>query len=150
MVDWAGQEDESRGRPDSILSFRLDIHHWHHSDTNTKLDNLIEMVQSVLEREQDLMTAQDDVNAAVTQLGVDVGALNAAAVRIQAEMERLKAEGVDVSGLIAALSELDTATGQLANISPENQPVAEPVVAEERVGEAPAEESTEVAQEENR
>lgn len=56
-----------------------------------------------------IMTSQDDINADVTQIQGAVSNLGSAVTAIAAEIEQLKGQGVDTSGLDAAVGQLGTA-----------------------------------------
>lgn len=64
------------------------------------------------------MTAQQDLDQAVAAIGLDVQGLTDAGARIEAEITKLEGQGVDTSGLRAAVSSLDQAVGDVAAIVP--------------------------------
>lgn len=68
------------------------------------------------------MTAQEDIDQAVSQLGIDVQGLTDSGARIETELARLEGQGVDTTGLRDALSSLDSAVGSIASIVPATEP----------------------------
>lgn len=97
-----------------VHSGRVDVHI--HGDP--RVDALALQVAANTARIGELMAAQEDVDAAVAGIGGDVTRMRDAIVRIQAEIADLQSQGVDTSGLVAALASLDSATGDLDNIAP--------------------------------
>jgi hypothetical protein len=83
-----------------------------------QLNRIEHKLDRLLQGEQNIMAAQDDINAAITQLGLDQSALNDAAQRILAEIATLQGQGVDTSGLSAAVAALDSAVGPIVDIAP--------------------------------
>lgn len=83
-----------------------------------RLDRLLNQNRHISSQLRRIMGEQENIDAAVAQLGVDVASLNDAAVRIQAEIAALEAQGVDTTGLRAAIGDLDTAVGNVGSIVP--------------------------------
>ena len=76
-----------------------------------------------IERKVDVMSAeQDAIDQAVATLGVDTQALAGAAQRIEDEIAALQSQGVDVTGLQAAVAAADTAVGTVVSIVPAPAP----------------------------
>lgn len=72
-------------------------------------------LQTINEKLDVIMTAQDDINAAATQIEADVAAENTATAAIQAAITALEAQVAagqtpDLTALKAAVTDLDTAT----------------------------------------
>lgn len=89
---------------------------------------IIGLLERVIEMEGRALAEQDVIDEVVTQIGLDVQGLVDSGARIEAELQRLEGEGVDTTGLRAAIGSLDTAVGNIASIvpAPEQPPVDEP------------------------
>jgi hypothetical protein len=87
-----------------------------------QLNRIEHKLDRLLQGEQNIMAAQDDINTAITQLGLDQTALNDAAARILAEIANLQSAGVDTTGLVAAVDALNTAVGPVVDIVPPPAP----------------------------
>lgn len=95
-----------------------DIHVHVHLEGDPRFEVIVDELRALRRRIGDLVTAQQDVDAAIAGIGGDVSRIRAAIVRIQDEIAALQASGADTSGLVAALGELDGATGDLDNVAP--------------------------------
>lgn len=95
-----------------------EIHVHVHLDGDPRFEVIVDELKALRRRIGDLVTAQEDVDAAIAGIGGDVARMRAAIVRIQDEIARLQAAGADTSGLVAALAELDSTTGDLDNLAP--------------------------------
>lgn len=109
----------------------LDVHvHDHygrpvpHSTLDQRLAGIETLLHALARGLDHLMSTQDDIDAAVTELGVNMADLDAASVRIMEEIAQLQDAGVNTDGLMAALNALDVSTGKIANIVP--VPVVDP------------------------
>lgn len=76
-----------------------------------------ELLKSINQQLGVITMGQAEVDAAVAELGVDVQGLTDAGVAIQAEIAALQGQGVDTTGLTAAVAQLDTAVGSIASIA---------------------------------
>lgn len=104
---WPWGEDES-----------LDSHLVFQDRMLQRSRHLAEQNHRIIEMLKELQMGQVEVDAAVAELGVDVQKLNDAGALILAEIATLEGQGVDTSGLTAAVAQLDDAVGSIANISP--------------------------------
>lgn len=87
-----------------------------------EFDNLNQRITNLQQGEQEIMSAQSDIDDAIATLGVDAQGLTDAAARIEAEIANLEAKGVDTSGLKAAVAAADSAAGTVISIVPKPAP----------------------------
>lgn len=76
----------------------------------------------ILRNQEKLMTQQDDINAAITALQNDETGLDASVQAILAEISTLQGQGVDTSGLTAAVADLQGHVDAVAAIAPAAPP----------------------------
>ena len=91
--------------------------HWPHP---CHCDHLAARLDAIDEKLERIMTAQDDINAAVaednsllTDLGTQVTAVQAAQAAFEAQISQLSSQGVDTSGLVTANEQLAAAQAPL-------------------------------------
>jgi hypothetical protein len=91
--------------------------HWPHP---CHCEHLAARLDAILEKLEKIMTAQDDINAAVaedntllTDLGTQVTAVQAAQAAFAAQISQLSSQGVDTSGLVTANEALTAAQAPL-------------------------------------
>ena|SRR6185369_14015626 len=107
-------------RPDDWTT--LDLIGFGFLELAEELHRIERLLERIINKENLIMAAQDDIDAAVATLGVDTAALNDSAARIEAQLAALEAQGVDTAPLRDALAALDTAVGQVGAIVPPPAP----------------------------
>lgn len=94
------------------------VHHDSGSGGSVDLAPVLARLDAITTMLEEIMSSQDDVDAAVAQIGLDVTGLTDAGVRIEAAIAALEAQGADTTALRAAISSLDDAVGSVASIVP--------------------------------
>lgn len=83
-----------------------------------RLGHIARELHGLQRKVESMSVEQDAIDAAVTALGIDQQALADAAQRIEDEIAALQAQGVDVTGLQAAVAATDAAVGNVVSIVP--------------------------------
>lgn len=91
-----------------------DAYQWltagHPAPAGSWLSDALSRIEQIQEK---IMTAQDDITAQAATITADAEAITAAVASLQAEISSLQSQGVDTSGLDAAVASLGTALSGL-------------------------------------
>jgi hypothetical protein len=89
---------------------------WRHPHEFQEL--VLDMLATIINQQEQIMAAQDDINAAVAALQSDETGLDASVQAIQAEIANLQGQGVDVTALNAEVANLATHVASVAALAP--------------------------------
>lgn len=88
------------------------------TDVSARLDGIVWLLVQVLRDLQEIKMSQSDIDAQIVNLQGVTAQLGAAVTAIQQELTTLQTQGVDTSGLDAAVAQLDTAAQAVSALAP--------------------------------